>query len=135
MAQVRLYDKRRDITYVYDSVYVFDEALGRKKNVRHLIGKIDKNTGELIKTGSRGRPKKDPATRGKDDHDSRDYRTLYQRSQNEIAFMKREIDGLKRENAGLKDQVKTLSSELRGSNAALHAVRSALEAVDHAANK
>ena len=61
MAIVKCYDRKRDITYVYESECFFDTEQGKYPYKRHLIGKVNPETGETVPTGSRGgyRPKKE----------------------------------------------------------------------------
>ena len=61
MAILKCYDRKRDITYVYESECYFDDEKGKYRYKRHLIGRVDPETGETIPTGSRGgyRPKKE----------------------------------------------------------------------------
>ena len=55
MARVKLYNKKYDVTYVYDSFSYWDSALRQPRSKRKLIGKIDPETGELIPTAPRGK--------------------------------------------------------------------------------
>ena len=61
MAIVKCYDRKRDITYVYESECFFDTNQGKYRYKRHLIGRVNPETGETVPTGSRGgyRPKKE----------------------------------------------------------------------------
>ncbi|MBQ1310207.1 MAG: hypothetical protein IIY55_00055 [Blautia sp.] len=61
MAIVKCYDRKRDITYVYDSTCFFDEEQGKYRYKRRLIGKINPETGETVPTGKHGgyHPKKE----------------------------------------------------------------------------
>lgn len=57
MSQVR-YTSPNGTIYVYESESYWDKDLKQPRNRRKLIGKIDKETGELVPTGRKGRPKK-----------------------------------------------------------------------------
>ena len=46
MARVKLYNKKYNVTYVYDSVSYWDPELKQPRSKRKLIGKIDPDTGE-----------------------------------------------------------------------------------------
>ncbi|MBR2257245.1 MAG: hypothetical protein IJ899_07885 [Blautia sp.] len=59
MATVKCYDRKRNVTYVYESEGYFDEKKGKYRYKRHLIGKVNPETGETVPTGPHGgyRPK------------------------------------------------------------------------------
>ena len=61
MPIVKCYDRKRDITYVYESEHYVDKETGKSHYKRRLIGRVDPETGETVPTGSRGgyRPKKE----------------------------------------------------------------------------
>ena len=54
MAIVKCHDRKRDVTYVYDSECFFDEEKGKYRYKRRLIGKVNPETGDTIPTGTRG---------------------------------------------------------------------------------
>ena len=54
MAIVKCYDRKRDVTYVYESECFYDEEKGKYRYRRRLIGKIDPETGETVPTGPHG---------------------------------------------------------------------------------
>lgn len=54
MAIVKCHDRKRNITYVYDSTCFFDEEQGKFRYKRKLIGKVDPETGETVPTGKQG---------------------------------------------------------------------------------
>lgn len=57
MAIVRIHNKARGVTYVYESHSYWDKELKQPRSKRKLIGKVDPETGETIPTGKRGRQK------------------------------------------------------------------------------
>lgn len=57
MAQIRQYNKKTGVTYVYESHSYWDKEKKQHRSDRKLIGKIDPETGEIIPT----RKKKDTA--------------------------------------------------------------------------
>lgn len=61
MSIVRNKDKRTGTTYVYESESYWDKEKKQPRNKRTLIGKIDKETGELVPTDGRGRKRKTAA--------------------------------------------------------------------------
>lgn len=58
MSIVKLRDKRTGTTYVYESESYWDKEKKQPRNKRILIGKIDKETGEIVPTDGRGRKRK-----------------------------------------------------------------------------
>ena len=57
MAIIDVYNKARNVTYVYDSTSYWDKDLKQPRSHRKLIGKRDPKTGEIVPTGTRGRKK------------------------------------------------------------------------------
>ena len=57
MAIVKIYNKARGVTYVYESHSYWDKELKQPRSNRKLIGKVDPETGETVPTGKRGRQK------------------------------------------------------------------------------
>lgn len=51
-------DKKTGIIYCYESTSYWDKELKQPRSRRRLIGKIDPVTGEIVPTGSKGRPQK-----------------------------------------------------------------------------
>lgn len=58
MSYVKCFNKKTNTTYVYEARNFWDKANKTCKSVRHLIGKLDPVTGELVPTAKRGRPRK-----------------------------------------------------------------------------
>ena len=57
MAIVDVRNKKRGITYVYESHSYWDKELKQPCSTRKLLGKRDPLTGEIVPTGPRGRRK------------------------------------------------------------------------------
>ena len=57
MAIVKIHNKARGVTYVYESHSYWDKKLKQPRSNRKLIGKVDPETGETVPTGKRGRRK------------------------------------------------------------------------------
>ena len=58
-------DKRTGITYAYESTAVWDKEKKQSRAKRHLIGRVDPETNEIVPTDGRGRkrsPYYDPST-------------------------------------------------------------------------
>lgn len=54
-------DKRSGITYAYKSVSTWDKQKKQSRAKRTLIGRVDKETGDIVPTDGRGRKKKEAA--------------------------------------------------------------------------
>ena len=75
MAIVKVHNKARNVTYVYESVSYWDKELKQPRSHRKLIGRIDPATGDVVPTGKR--TKADPAVSC---HSDTDYRALYEQT-------------------------------------------------------
>jgi transposase len=58
MTVIHQTDKRSGITYAYESVSKWDKEKKQSRSKRTLIGRVDKDTGEIIATGGRMKQKK-----------------------------------------------------------------------------
>lgn len=77
MAIINSYNKKRGVTYVYESVSYWDKELKQPRSRRKLIGRRDPSTGEIVPT------RKSPNSTVTPDSTDRstDYATLYRHSQ------------------------------------------------------
>ena len=87
MAIIDVHNKKRGITYVYDSHSYWDKELKQPRSRRRLLGRRDPDTGELVPTRKCGTASS--ATPASADSVT-DYATLYRRIQKTI----REKDAL-----------------------------------------
>lgn len=55
MAQIKQFDPRSGITYVYESISYWDKEKQQSRSKRNLIGKIDKESGKIVPTDGRGK--------------------------------------------------------------------------------
>jgi transposase len=58
-------DKRSGITYAYKSISHWDKDKKQSRSKRTLVGRVDKETGEIVPTDGRGRKKKDSTIHAK----------------------------------------------------------------------
>lgn len=97
-------DKRSGITYAYESKSYWDKEKQQSRSKRTLIGRVDQETGEIIKTD--GRCKKNspyqtvPLTEQEE--------ILSQLKEMKISELKQEILRLEIENRELKEKLKSL---------------------------
>lgn len=101
MAIVKVHNKARNITYVYESVSYWDKELKQPRSHRKLIGRIDPATGEVVPTGRRTKTETSTAA-----HSDTDYKTLYEHALETIE----QRDTLIRE---LRSQLAVIESENR----------------------
>ena len=93
MAIIDSYNKKRGVTYVYDSFSYWDKELKQPRSKRRLLGRRDPDTGELVSTR---KPKTMAVTPADADSDP-DYATLYRRGQKILREKDALILGLRRE--------------------------------------
>ena len=80
MAIVKVHNKARNITYVYESISYWDKELKQPRSHRKLIGRIDPVTGDVVPTIRR--TKADTSTLP---HSDTDYKSLYEQALAAIA--------------------------------------------------
>ena len=103
MAIVKVHNKARNVTYVYESVSYWDKELRQPRSHRKLIGRIDPATGDIVPTGKRGRS---DAAAVIPLHSDTDYRALYEQALATIAQKDTLI-------AELRSQLAAVESEIR----------------------
>lgn len=108
MSIVKSYSKQNDTTYFYEQDYKWNPATKRPEGTRKLIGKLDPETGKMVPTGKKGRPKKDPNAPVSDKEDAR-----YARLQDQIDGLTKKIEELSLENSDLKQQVKQYEKKIQ----------------------
>lgn len=87
MSIVKLYNRDRDVTYVYESESYWDKEKKQPRSRRKLIGKIDPETGEIVPTSTRKK---------KTEHPEDEYRILYESALKDIAQKDQRISELER---------------------------------------
>lgn len=105
MAIIDVYNKQRNVTYVYDSESYWDKDLKQPRSHRKLIGKRDPVTNEIIPTGRRGRKKSastDEKPAAPSDTESReqleDALRLIQEKDAQILNLRQELSAVEKEN-------------------------------------
>lgn len=101
MAIVKVYNKDRNITYVYESVSYWDKDLKQPRSHRKLIGRLDPATGEVVPTGKRTK-----ATTTSESHSDTDYKALYERAQATIDQKDALILGLRTQLAAAEKEIR-----------------------------
>jgi len=98
MAVIHQYDKRSGITYAYESFSYWDKEKKMTRAKRKLIGRVDKETGEIIPTDGRNRTDKPKEPLEKEP----DYKTLYEKLLKKYASQETLMAALKEEIKKLK---------------------------------
>jgi len=75
MAVIHQHDKRSGITYVYESFSYWDKEKKMTRAKRKLIGRLNKETGEIMPTDGRNKAGKPKEPVDKDP----DYKSLYEK--------------------------------------------------------
>lgn len=75
MAIVKVHNKARNVTYVYESVSYWDKEKKQPRSHRKLIGRIDPATGDVVPTGRW--TKTDTSAMS---HSDTDYKVLYEQA-------------------------------------------------------
>lgn len=109
MSIVKQYHKDTDTTYVYESESYYDPEKKQSRSRRRVIGKIDKETGEIIPTGKRGpRKKKDASDDGQSSGTGRPGEGLLnakiEEQEKQIKLLTSRIDMLEKENRRLREE-------------------------------
>lgn len=107
MGTIRQYNKAADTVYVYDVTYYYDPSKKRTCSRKKLIGKVDKQTGEVVPTGNRGRPRKEIKCDKKQERPAVEEKSLQQMQEREKEYQ-HTIAGLKREVARLNTILDTV---------------------------
>lgn len=80
MAIVKVHNKARNVTYVYESVSYWDKEKKQPRSHRKLIGRIDPATGDVVPTGKRINTDTSALS-----HSDTDYKVLYEQALATIA--------------------------------------------------
>lgn len=115
MAIVKVYNKARDITYVYESESYWDKDLKQPRSHRRLIGRIDPDTGNIVPTGRK--PKKQDSQIVASD--TVDYKVLYEKALITIEQKNSQILELKSHLATAESVAKSLRSVINKATAIL----------------
>ncbi len=108
MAIIKNKDKRTGITYVYESESYWDKEKQQPRARRHLIGKLDEATGEIIPTDGRGRKRKASGEKAASKTELGNENSL----QKELMEKEEQIKALQEENTALKESHQRLLEKL-----------------------
>lgn len=107
MALIRQYRKATDTVYVLDAERIYDPEKKQTRYVhRRLIGKVDPSSGEVIPTGKRGRPRKNPAAKNAQDEQEK----VTASNGQTIAELTARIEQLQQELEASQEQIRSMNS-------------------------
>lgn len=119
MAIVKCHDRKRGVTYVYDSTCFYDEEQKKYRYKRRLLGKVDPETGEMIPTGARGgyhprREKTEEENEGQPMEKLKPGRKKKPKPEvvSSDEAVRSELEKLRSENQHLKEQVESLQLQM-----------------------
>ena len=98
MAIIYQHDKRSGITYAYESFSDWDKEKKMSRAKRKLIGRLNKETGEIVPTDGRNRGDKVKEPIDKEP----DYKVLYEKMLKKYAAQEALVTSLKKELKKLK---------------------------------
>lgn len=126
MAIVKVYNKARDITYVYESESYWDKDLKQPRSHRRLIGRIDPDTGNVVPTGRKIKKQDSQIVAS----DTVDYKVLYEKALITIEQKNSQILELKSHLATAESVAKSLRSVINKATAILESPVSGKEQND-----
>ena len=92
-------DKRSGKTYAYETTYTWDKEKKQSRSKRTLIGRLDEETGEIVRTDGRGKKR------------SPDYVPEEAAMPSTVPELQAELARLRRENHTLREQIQKLKSK------------------------
>ena len=117
---IKQYNKATDTYYVFENESFWVPELKQTRTKRRCIGKIDKDTGEIIPTGGRGRKKKAPQVSADESIGSADKSTASADALDELTdetepakALKKEVRELRQEIAAQKRNREKLETRIR----------------------
>ena len=117
MAIINLYNKKLNVTYVYDSVSYWDKDLKQPRSKRKLIGKRDPVTNEIIPTSGRGR-------RNNTDASASEKQSAHSDSSTELKYEKC-LEAIREKDATIQEQKKQIADLQSRLRACLSAMKQA----------
>ena len=123
MAIINTYNKKLNVTYVYDSVSYWDKDLKQPRSKRKLIGKRDPVTNEIIPTSGRGR-------RNNTDASASEKQSAHSDSSTELKYEKC-LEAIREKDSTILEQKKQIADL----QSRLHACLSAMKQAESLLNK
>lgn len=121
MSIIKQYRKDTGVTYVYESESYWDKEKKQPRSRRKLIGKLDKETGEIIPTGKKGRKTKK--------ENERETTGTLGTADSETSALYQKLCCLEEENRSLRERTSALEAENRRLTEILAKLRELLKKV------
>ena len=106
MAIIDVHNKKRGVTYVYDSRSYWDKELKQPRSRRKLLGRRDPATGEVVPTRRRGSGK--PVPRAADS--ATGYKVRFEHCLARLKAREEELAAMRREAVRLKRLLRRISA-------------------------
>ena len=110
MAQIKQYNKKTGVTYVYESHSYWDKERKQHRSDRKLIGKLDPETGKIIPT-----------------HKKKDDPVSDKAAQSKIKALEAQIARDEKELQELRDKVSSLQKELTEKKRIIDKIRTIID--------
>lgn len=120
MSIVKQLNKKTGITYVYESKSYWDPEKKQGRNKKKLLGKLDPETGEIVPTGPKGRPRKEKPAPDLSEEEAK----RQEMEQKRILSLNQQIAQRDAQIEDLKKEVRSLQSTVTQMKAALSAIDS-----------
>ena len=122
MAIIKMHDKRRGVTYVYESTSYWDKEARQSRSRRKLLGRVDPSTGETVPTGRRGRPWRSPSSECEAGSPEASYKALYEESLSRLKEMEAQLLRAREALFASESRSRVLSRRISGALKALGAL-------------
>lgn len=110
MAIIDVHNKKRGITYVYDSHSYWDKELKQPRSKRKLLGRRDPATGEIVPTGRRGVGRQATRDKGASADSVTDYKVRFEHCLAQLKAREEELAAMRREALRLKRLLRRISA-------------------------
>ena len=110
MAIIDVHNRKRGITYVYDSHSYWDKELKQPRSKRKLLGRRDPATGEIVPTGRRGVGRQVTRNKGASADSVTDYKVRFERCLAQLKAREEELAALRRESQCLRRLLSRISA-------------------------
>ena len=112
-AYIYQYDKRHDVTYVYEKVQKTDPITGKSMWGRKIVGRLDSKTQAVVPTGNRGRkPTKMSIDKPCQSSPAIDYAEQYKKTNIELKRTQALLDECNQKLTAQEDQIAQLRALL-----------------------
>ncbi len=113
MGYIYQYDKRHNVTYVYEKAEKIDPKTGKTVHGRKIVGRLDPETNTIVATGKRGRkPTKEKKQPVSSHPDTTDYAQQYKETNIELKKAQDLLNEANQQVATYQDQLSQIRALL-----------------------